>query len=83
MPGVAKEDIQINISQNNIKIEAEHGDKKYQSEIPLDMELKDFSTKTSYTNGILELKVRVNELPRQKPVDQSRITISNYFFSRI
>ncbi|MFB5599930.1 MAG: hypothetical protein ACE5SW_06860 [Nitrososphaeraceae archaeon] len=47
------------------------------------MELKDFSTKTSYTNGILELKVRVNELPRQKPVDQSRITISNYFFSRI
>lgn len=67
MPGVAKEDIRINVSQNSVKIEAEHGDKKYESQIHLDMELKDFSTKTSYTNGILELKIKVKELPEQKP----------------
>jgi HSP20 family protein len=67
MPGVAKEDIKINLNKKSIMIKADNGDKKYQTEIPIDLELNDFFTKTSYTNGILELKIKVKEQPKQKP----------------
>ena len=66
MPGVTKEDIKVSISEHIVTIRAEHGDKKYLSEIPLDVKLDDTSTKATYTNGILELKIKAKEQPKPK-----------------
>lgn len=58
MPGISKEDIKLNLSEKYITLHAEHGDKKYHSEIPIDLELDETSAKATYTNGILELKIK-------------------------
>jgi HSP20 family protein len=61
MPGVSKEGIKINITPNNVSIHAERGEKRYHNEIPVDVELDETSAKASYTNGILELKVKTKQ----------------------
>src|ERR671912_1920808 len=66
MPGVTKEDIKVSISEHTVTIRAEHGDKKYLSEIPFDVKLDDTSTKATYTNGILVLKIKAKEQPKPK-----------------
>lgn len=66
MPGVTKEDIKVSISEQTATIRAKHGDKKYLSEIPFDVELDDTSAKATYTNGILELKIKAKEQPKPK-----------------
>ena len=66
MPGVTKEDIKVSISEHIVTIRAEHEDKKYLSEIPFDVELDDASAKATYTNGILELKIKAKEQPKPK-----------------
>ena len=62
MPGISKEDIKLNASDRQIVIHAEKGDKKYHTEIPLNVEIEDTSAKASYSNGILELKVKLKTL---------------------
>ncbi len=66
MPGVTKEDIKVSISEHTVTIRAEHGDKKYLSEIPFDVKLDDTLAKATYTNGILELKIKAKEQPKPK-----------------
>jgi HSP20 family protein len=66
MPGVTKEDINVSISEKTVTIRSEHGDIKYLSEIPLDVELDDTSARATYTNGILELKIKTKEHPKPK-----------------
>ncbi len=61
MPGVSKEGIKISITPNNVSIHAERGEKKYHNEIPVDVDLDETSAKASYTNGILELKVKTKQ----------------------
>jgi HSP20 family protein len=59
MPGLTKENIKVNSSDNVIVVHGEKGDKKYHTEIPLNVEIEDNSTKASYSNGILELKFKL------------------------
>src|SRR5919205_1764859 len=68
MPGVNKEDIKVNVSDRYVTIHAEKGDKKYHADIPVDVELDDSSSsaKATYTNGILELSVKLKQTPKQK-----------------
>ena len=66
MPGVTKQDIKVNVSDQYVTIHAEKGDKKYHTDIPVDVELDDTSAKATYSNGILELKIRLKEAPRSK-----------------
>ena len=42
------------------------GDKKYHAELPVDGELNADTAKATYTNGILELKIKIREPPKQK-----------------
>ena len=62
MPGISKEDIKLNASDKQIVIHAEKGDKKYHTEIPLNVEIEETLAKASYSNGILELKVKLKTL---------------------
>jgi HSP20 family protein len=66
MPGVSKDDIKVNVSETNVSIHAEKGTKKYHAEIPLEYKLDDKTTKATYANGILELRMKAKEPPKQK-----------------
>jgi HSP20 family protein len=66
MPGVNKEDIKVNISDTYITIQAEKGDKKYHTDVPINLALEDVSAKAAYSNGILELKISLLHAPNSK-----------------
>lgn len=66
MPGVSKEDIKVSLSQQTVTLRADHGRKKYLAEIPLDVELDGASAKATYTNGIVELKIKTKDQPKLK-----------------
>ena len=66
MPGVNKEDIKLNVSDQYVTIHAEKGEKKYHTDIPVDVELDDASAKATYSNGILELKIKLKQTPNQR-----------------
>src|SRR5919197_5585099 len=66
IPGVNNEDIKVNISDKYVTIHAEKGDKKYHTDIPVDIELDDVSAKATYSNGILELKIKLKQAQKSK-----------------
>jgi HSP20 family protein len=66
IPGVNKEDIKVNVSGKYVTIHAEKGDKKYHTDIPVDVELDDSSAKATYTNGILELIIKLKQALKEK-----------------
>ena len=65
MPGIDKENIQVNLAGKYVSIHAEKGDKKYHTDIPVNAEVGD-SVKAIYTNGILELKIKLKEASKPK-----------------
>ena len=68
MPGVNKEDIKVNVSDKYVTIHAERGDKKYHTDMPVDLELDDSSSsaKAVYTNGILELNIKLKQASKER-----------------
>ncbi|MFY9794717.1 MAG: archaeal heat shock protein Hsp20 [Candidatus Nitrosopolaris sp.] len=64
MPGVNKEDIKLNVTDQYVAINAERGDKKYHADIPVSVDLDESSAKAAYSNGILELKIRLKEVSK-------------------
>src|SRR6476619_1354161 len=66
MPGVNKEDIKVDVSDQYVTIHAEKGEKKYHADIPVDIELDDASAKATYSNGILEHKIKLKQTPKSK-----------------
>ena len=58
MPGITKEDVKVTMEEGLVKIHAEKGNKKYHTELPVDNELDADSTKASYINGVLELRIQ-------------------------
>jgi HSP20 family protein len=65
MPGVDKENIRVNLAGRYVTIRAEKGDKKYHTDIPVNVDIED-SAKAVYTNGILELKIKLKESSKPK-----------------
>ncbi len=61
MPGISKEDIDVKVAENYVTIHAEKGGKKYHTDVPVNVKLYDSSAKATYTNGILELKIKLKE----------------------
>ena len=66
MPGVNKEDVKIDVSDKYVTIHAEKGEKKYHADIPIDVELDDASAKATYSNGVLELKIKLKQAQKSK-----------------
>jgi HSP20 family protein len=66
MPGITKQDVKVELAEGLVTIHAEKGDKKYHTEVPVDEQLDADSAKATYTNGILELKIKSKKLPRPK-----------------
>jgi HSP20 family protein len=66
LPGITKQDVKLEIAEGLVTIHAEKGDKRYHTEIPLDEQLDAETAKATYTNGILELKIKSKKLPKPK-----------------
>jgi HSP20 family protein len=66
MPGVTKQDIKVNVADGFVSIHAEQGEKKYHTDIPIRVQLDDASAKATYSNGILELKIKLKQAPKLK-----------------
>src|SRR5215212_3520270 len=66
MPGVTKQDIRVNIGEEYVSIHAEKGEKKYHTDIPINVTLDDAFAKAIYANGILELKIKLKAPPKPK-----------------
>jgi HSP20 family protein len=64
MPGLSKEDIKVNTIENLLSIQGEKGEKKYHAEIPLNVEIEADSAKATYSNGILELRLKLKTQAR-------------------
>lgn len=66
MPRITKQDVKVAVEEGLVKISAEKGEKKYYTELPVDSELDADSAKATYTNGILELKLKLKKPPKAK-----------------
>jgi HSP20 family protein len=55
------------VSDKYVTIHAEKGDKKYHTDIPVDVEL-DYSSsaKATYANGILNLSIKLKQASKEK-----------------
>lgn len=58
MPGVNQEDIKLDLKEDILDISAQTGDRKYHKEILLPAKGRADTMASSYTNGILEVKVK-------------------------
>lgn len=71
MPGVDKNDIKIEVVGRTILLDAEHGERKYHTKIPIKQKVDENSVKATYANGILEVRftLKEEERPRGKKVE--------------
>ena len=69
MPGITKEDVKVTMEEGLVKINAEKGNKKYHTELPVDKELDEDTTKASYINGVLELRIQFKKPLKPKSKD--------------
>jgi len=61
MPGVDKSDLKVVVQDKSVNLSAEHGEKKYQVNVPIQYKVDENSAKASYKNGILELIFKLAE----------------------
>ena len=66
MPGITKQDVKVGVEEGLVTIHAEKGDRKYHTGLPVASELDADSAKATYTNGILELKIKLKKPPKPK-----------------
>ncbi len=71
MPGVEKNDIKIEVLGRTVLLDAEHGERKYHTKIPIKQKVDENSVKATYANGILEVrfKLKEEERPQGKKVE--------------
>jgi HSP20 family protein len=66
MPGIAKENIKLNVSENNVEVKSEDPQRKYHRIIDIPPEADIETVKSSYKNGILEIIFKKKEQIRRK-----------------
>ena len=55
MPGIEKEDIQLDATDSTVELKATHGERKYSEYIELPVKVDPDSAKATYKNGVLEV----------------------------
>ncbi|MFO7966884.1 MAG: archaeal heat shock protein Hsp20 [Archaeoglobaceae archaeon] len=74
MPGVSKEDIDVNASTTSVKITAEGGNRKYSEKVDLDCEVYPETSKARYNNGVLEVTLKRKE-PKEEEGEQTKVEV--------
>ena len=67
LPGVTREDIQLNATDESLAVRVNTAERKYQKTIKLPVEVKPETAKASYKNGVLEVKIE-----RKTPKPQAK-----------
>jgi len=58
LPGVKKDDIQVNATQCNVTISVDTLERKYHKELPLPVETDPESAVATYKNGVLQIRLK-------------------------
>jgi HSP20 family protein len=58
LPGMKKEEIQLNATENSLSLKAEGENRKYFRDVPLPVKVDTSSAKATYLNGILEVTLQ-------------------------
>ena len=58
VPGVAKEDIQLEVAEDTLTIKVDTKDRKYYKEVKLPCEVDEKSAKATYQNGVLDVEFK-------------------------
>ncbi len=66
MPGVQKENIELDTTEDTLTIKTTKTDRKYNTTVPLKPAVDPSSAKASYRNGVLEVVLRMKEAPKPK-----------------
>lgn len=71
MPGVEKSDFEIVVDGKTVNIDAERGERKYHTKVPVEHKIDQDSVVATYKNGILEVtfKLLEPEKPKGKTVE--------------
>lgn len=71
LPGIDKHEINVVVDGSVVSIDAEHGERKYHTKIPLKQKVQNDSATASYKNGILEIVLRLAtpEKPKGRSVE--------------
>jgi HSP20 family protein len=67
LPGVEKENVKLDATDNSVQIRTED-EKKFYKMIDLDSDVDPDSAKASYKNGVLTVELKKRELPKGKEV---------------
>ncbi|HHF56110.1 MAG TPA: Hsp20/alpha crystallin family protein, partial [Thermoplasmatales archaeon] len=67
VPGVKKEDIDLEVTENTLRIKVDTKDRKYYKEVELPAEVDPKTAKATYQNGVLDV-----ELKKLKPKKKGR-----------
>jgi HSP20 family protein len=66
MPGVQKEDIELQATEEAVTIRAKNKDRNYETDVPLNAIVDPATAKASYKNGVLEVVLKMKEAPKPK-----------------
>jgi HSP20 family protein len=68
MPGVSKESINIEASEDSVHIHAEEGNRKYDTTVNLETQIDPKSAKATFNNGVLQVTFKSKKPMRSKGV---------------
>lgn len=66
LPGVEKDDIDLNVTESNLEINVENPKRKYRKLIDLPCDVIPKTSKASYKNGILDIVIKRKEKKQMK-----------------
>jgi len=73
MPGVEKEDINVEASETEVVVSAERGDRKYRKVVALPCRVKPETAKATYKNGVLT--ITLEKVEKEKKAKGLRIKV--------
>jgi HSP20 family protein len=69
MPGVQREDIHLEALENSLTVRAEHGERKYDTTVPLSHPVDTSTASATYNNGVLEVRMKLKGSLKPKGVN--------------
>jgi HSP20 family protein len=69
MPGLQREDIHLRLLNDSLAIQAERGERKYNTTVPLRVEVDPSSASAAYNNGVLEVSLKLKAPPQSSGVN--------------
>jgi len=71
LPGIEKKDINLSATEDSLRIRVDTPDRKYRKELRFPARVKPDTTRASYKNGVLEVKLK-----RAEPKKESEVKVN-------